>query len=235
MEMSRGKGSAETREHAGERDGRSSCQSCGTAEAQRREVFGGSIQRGADVLAELIASTEGVRCHRSSGGDRGLGGQEQAAVELLGSEESEGWRFLQDCGGPAMGGAQLWRLVGGIRWRWVCGRSSPRPRARQASGRQSRSDSGRAHFLSPLCLRPWACDLFRGQTTKRNWAIGEPIFSADYTCGRGKWVAQTRTVHVPPRVWRNFSLTSKVPVRCYVLKSFSLIFKIIVTWCYQEQ
>jgi hypothetical protein len=71
MEMSRGKGSAETREHAGERDGRSSCQSCGTAEAQRREVFGGSIQRGADVLAELIASAEGVRCHRSSGGDRG--------------------------------------------------------------------------------------------------------------------------------------------------------------------
>jgi hypothetical protein len=66
-----GKGSAETREHAGERDGQSSCQSCGTAEAQRREVFGGSIQRGTDVLAELIASAEGVRCHRSSGGDRG--------------------------------------------------------------------------------------------------------------------------------------------------------------------
>jgi hypothetical protein len=34
-------------------------------------VFGGSIQRGADVLVELIVSAEGVRCHRSSGGDRG--------------------------------------------------------------------------------------------------------------------------------------------------------------------
>jgi hypothetical protein len=36
-----------------------------------------------------------------------LGGQEQEAVELLESGESEGRCFLQDCGGPAMGGAQL--------------------------------------------------------------------------------------------------------------------------------
>jgi hypothetical protein len=36
-----------------------------------------------------------------------LGGQEQAAVELLESGESEGRRFLQDCGGPTMGGGQL--------------------------------------------------------------------------------------------------------------------------------